>query len=252
MSTRDERIASIPKALAIIEAFSRETPSLTISEAARRTGTTRASARRILLTLEGLGYAGTEQGRFYLRPSILRLGFAYLSSSPVRDAATSYLEGLAERFEESCSVAVLDADEIVYVARMPARRIMTITLAVGARLPAYCTSLGRVLLASLTPDDLDQYFERVKPTRLTEYTVTKPAELRRLIARAQQNGYAVVDQEREVGVRSVAVPLLDASGRTAAAINISAHASRVSMKALESTYLTALRDAADQISARLI
>jgi len=252
MSTRDERIASIPKALSIIEAFSRDAPSLTISEAARRTGTTRASARRILLTLEELGYVGTDQGRFFLRPSILRLGFAYLSSSPIRDAATTYLESLAERFEESCSVAVLDADEIVYVARMPARRIMTITLAVGARLPAYCTSLGRVLLASLPSTELDGYFKRTEPAALTEYTVTKQVALRKLIAETRDKQYAVVDQEREVGVRSVAVPLNDASGRTVAAINISAHASRVTMEALETTYLAALREAADQINARLI
>jgi IclR family pca regulon transcriptional regulator len=182
---------------------------------------------------------------------VLQLGYSYLSSQPLQQIVRPGMEQLARELGEACSVAVLDDLEIVYVARNATPRIMTVTLNVGARLPAYCTSLGRVLLAGLDDETLDEHLARIKPERLTEFTITKPAELRGRIQRARESGYAIVDQEREVGVRSVAVPILDGRRRTVAAMNISAHASRVDVSTLESKVLPALKAVADDASRAL-
>lgn len=244
-------VRSIEKTLAVIEAFSAERAALTLSEVARLTGMTRASARRILLTLEHLGYVGLDGRLFSLRPRILKLGYAYLSTLPLRELALDGMRELVRRFEESCSLAVIERGDIIYVARIPTSRIMTITLAVGARLPAYCTSLGRVLLAGLPEPELEAYLADLDPERLTPYTVTDPAELRARIAAAGRQGWAIVDQEREIGVRSVAVPIAGPAGDVVAAMNVSVHASRVELDRLEREFLPALRQVADDLSGAL-
>ncbi|MGD0924189.1 MAG: IclR family transcriptional regulator C-terminal domain-containing protein [Streptosporangiaceae bacterium] len=248
---RTDFVQSLDRGLAVIRCFSSERPSLTLSEVAERTGLTRAAARRFLLTLQELGYVGSTGRQFSLRPRVLALGYAYLSSFSVAQIAQPHLEDLAEVLHESCSVSVLDGDDIVYVARASANRIMTIALTVGTRLPPYPTSMGRVLLASLPADELDAHLQRTSLRKLTERTVVDESELRQILDRVAAQGWAAVDQELEAGVRSIAVPIRDSSGRVVAAINASAHAARVPMRTLEKQFLPRLLDAAQQIDAEL-
>jgi IclR family pca regulon transcriptional regulator len=248
---RTDFVQSLDRGLAVIRCFSSERPSLTLSEVAERTGLTRAAARRFLLTLQELGYVGSTGRQFSLRPRVLALGYAYLSSFSVAQIAQPHLEDLAEVLHESCSASVLDGDDIVYVARASANRIMTIALTVGTRLPPYPTSMGRVLLASLPAGELDAHLQRTSLRKLTERTVVDETELRRILDRVAAQGWAAVDQELEAGVRSIAVPIRDSSGRVVAAINASAHAARVPMRTLEKQFLPRLRGAAQQIDAEL-
>ena len=248
---RTDFVQSLDRGLAVIRCFSSERPSLTLSEVAERTGLTRAAARRFLLTLQELGYVGSTGRQFSLRPRVLALGYAYLSSFSVAQIAQPHLEDLAEELHESCSVSVLDGDDIVYVARASANRIMTIALTVGTRLPPYPTSMGRVLLASLPPGELDAHLKRTSLRKLTERTVVDETELREILVRVAAQGWAAVDQELEAGVRSIAVPIRDSSGRVVAAINASAHAARVPMRTLEKQFLPRLLDAAQQIDTEL-
>jgi IclR family transcriptional regulator, pca regulon regulatory protein len=248
---RTDFVQSLDRGLAVIRCFSSERPSLTLSEVAERTGLTRAAARRFLLTLQELGYVGSTGRQFSLRPRVLALGYAYLSSFSVAQIAQPHLEDLAEELHESCSVSVLDGDDIVYVARASANRIMTIALTVGTRLPPYPTSMGRVLLAWLPPGEIDAILGRTSLRKLTEQTVVDPDELRQILAKVRARGWATVDQELEAGVRSVAVPIRDSSGKVVAAINASAHAARVPMRTLEKQFLPRLLDAAQQIDTEL-
>ena len=248
---RTDFVQSLDRGLAVIRCFSSEHPSLTLSEVAERTGLTRAAARRFLLTLQELGYVGSSGRQFSLRPRVLALGYAYLSSFSVSQIAQPHLEDLAEELHESCSVSVLDGDDLVYVARASANRIMTIALTVGTRLPPYPTSMGRVLLAHLPEAELEAYLSRTELRKLTERTVVDPAELRAILATVRSQGWAAVDQELEAGVRSIAVPIQDGSGKVVAAINASAHAARVPMRTLEKEFLPRLLDSARQIDSEL-
>jgi IclR family pca regulon transcriptional regulator len=248
---RTDFVQSLDRGLAVIRCFSSEHPSLTLSEVAERTGLTRAAARRFLLTLQELGYVGSSGRQFSLRPRVLALGYAYLSSFSVAQIAQPHLEDLAEELHESCSVSVLDGDDLVYVARASANRIMTIALTVGTRLPPYPTSMGRVLLAHLPPAELDAHLSRTTRRKLTEQTVVDEQELRALLATVRSQGWAAVDQELEAGVRSIAVPIHDGSRKVVAAINASAHAARVPMRTLEKQFLPRLLDCARQIDSEL-
>jgi IclR family transcriptional regulator, pca regulon regulatory protein len=248
---RTDFVQSLDRGLAVIRCFSSEHPSLTLSEVAERTGLTRAAARRFLLTLQELGYVGSSGRQFSLRPRVLALGYAYLSSFSVSQIAQPHLEDLAEELHESCSVSVLDGDDLVYVARASANRIMTIALTVGTRLPAYPTSMGRILLAHLPETELDAYLRRTTMRKLTEHTITDPGELRAVLATARSRGWTAVDQELEAGVRSIAVPIRDSSRKVVAAINASAHAARVPMRTLEKQFLPRLQGAARQIDSEL-
>jgi IclR family transcriptional regulator, pca regulon regulatory protein len=248
---RTDFVQSLDRGLAVIRCFSSEHPSLTLSEVAERTGLTRAAARRFLLTLQELGYVGSSGRQFSLRPRVLALGYAYLSSFSVSQIAQPHLEDLAEELHESCSVSVLDGDDLVYVARASANRIMTIALTVGTRLPAYPTSMGRILLAHLPEPELDAYLRRTTMLKLTEHTITEPSELLEVLATARSRGWTAVDQELEAGVRSIAVPIRDSSRKVVAAINASAHAARVPMRTLEKQFLPRLQEAARQIDSEL-
>ena len=248
---RTDFVQSLDRGLAVIRCFSSEHPSLTLSEVAERTGLTRAAARRFLLTLQELGYVGSTGRQFSLRPRVLALGYAYLSSFSVAQISQPHLEELAEDLHESCSVSVLDGDDLVYVARASANRIMTIALTVGTRLPPYPTSMGRVLLAHLPERELDAHLARVQMRKLTEQTIVEEPRLREVLAEVRRQGWAAVDQELEAGVRSIAVPIRDSSRRVVAAINASAHAARVPMRTLEKQFLPKLQDAARQIDSEL-
>ncbi len=241
-------VQSLERGLAVIRAFSHDRSRLTLSDVARETGMTRAAARRFLLTLEHLGYVSSDGRLFSLRPSVLQLGYAYLSSLSVAEVAQGHLEALADQLHESCSASTLDGEDIVYVARAATNRIMTIGLAVGTRLPAYCTSMGRVLLAALDEGELDAYLQSADLRARTDRTVTDPTRLRAELAEVRARGWCLVDQELEDGVRSVAVPVHDGDGRVVAAINASAHATRVPLARLREEFLPALQVCAEQIN----
>jgi IclR family transcriptional regulator, pca regulon regulatory protein len=244
-------VHSLESGLSVIRCFSDERPRLTLSEVARQTGLSRASARRSLVTLQTLGYVGSDDRQFFLTPRVLTLGYAYLSSLSFADVAQSHLADLANEVHESCSASVLDDFEIVYVARAATKRIMTISLSVGTRLPAYATSMGRVLLAGLSDDQLEAYLGAATLAPLTERTIVDRDQLRAELARTRIRGWCMVDQELEHGVRSIAVPIHDAGGRVLAAVNTSAHATRVPLTTLQKSFLAKLKDCAVAIDAEL-
>ncbi len=249
---RRQSLQSLERGMAVIQVFSRERPQLTLSEVARLTGITRATARRILLTLEKLGHVRSDGRLFSLTPRVLTLGWAYLSSLNLWDIAQPLMEDLVERTKESCSAATLDLPDIVYVARVPTRRIMTITLGVGTRLPAHPTSLGRVLLADLPEPELDEFLGSARLERYTERTITDARELRAVVDEVRRRGWALTDQELEIGLRSIAAPIRGADGRTIAALNVSAAAPRVSVGKLRRHFLPLLLDTAELISQGLV
>jgi len=244
-------LQGLERGLAVIRAFSADAPSLTLSEVARSVGITPATARRILLTLEELGYVRSDSRRFSLTPRVLALGWAYLSSLDLGELAGPFMEELSAKTRESCSIATLDLPDIVYVARVPTSRIMTVALGVGARLPAYPTSMGRVLLAGLADDELTSYLATLRAESLTARTVTSADKLRETVSRARADGFALVDQELELGLRSIAAPIRNSRGRTIAALNVSAHASRSTPASLRADVLPHLQAAADQITTAL-
>ena len=225
-------VQSLERGLLVIRAFDAEHRELGLSEVARISGLTRAAARRFLLTLASLGYVNVSEGRFSLTPRVLELGYAYLSSLTLPEVAQPHMEALVARVNESSSVSVLDDTEVVYVARVPTRRIMSITLSVGTRLPAYATSMGRVLLAGLADEELEARLARIELRPLSAHTITDRAALRAVLERVRRQGWAAVDQELEEGLRSLAVPIHDAAGAVVAAINVSVHASRGTMTTL--------------------
>src|SRR4051812_21715618 len=244
-------VQSLERGLAVIRAFGEDTPSLTLSEVARETGLTRAAARRFLLTLCDLGYVRSDGRLFSLTPRVLELGYAFLSSLSLTEVAEPHLERLVAEIHESSSVSVLDGDDIVYVARVPTSRIMRVSINVGTRFPAYATSMGRVLLAGLPDAALDEYLERVELLRLSPRTVKTTRALRTEIERVRAQGWAMVDQELEEGLRSVAAPIRDRVGRVVAAVNVSAHASRASKEAVRKQLLPPLLRTAARIEGDL-
>jgi IclR family pca regulon transcriptional regulator len=241
-------VQSLDRGLSVIRAFGPETSQLTLSDVAHATGLTRAAARRFLLTLVELGYVRNEGRYFSLRPRVLELGYAYLSGLTLPEVAAPHMEDLVSTVHESSSVAVLDGSDIIYVARVPTKRIMTVTIAVGTHFPAYATSMGRVLLACRSPDELESYLETVDLTPLTRRTITDADRLRSVLAVVRAQGYAVVDQELEDGIRTIAAPIQGANREVIAAINVSAHASRVTMDTLRKEFLPHLLDTAAKIT----
>ena len=244
-------VQSLERGLAVIRAFGPDDPELTLSDVARATGLTRAAARRFLLTLSDLGYVRSDGRRFALTPRVLELGYAYLSSLTLPEVAEPHLERLAAEVRESSSVSVLDGDDIVYVGRVPTSRIMTVSINVGTRFPAYATSMGRVLLAALAGDDLDAYLARAELRPLTPRALSTPEQLRAELERIRAQGWALVDQELEEGLRSVAAPIRDRSGAVVAAVNVSAHASRASRDTVRRVLLPPLLETATRIEADL-
>lgn len=217
----DQFVQSLARGLEVIVAFDREHHEMTVAQVAQRTGYSRATARRFLHTLVELGYMRTDGKTFALTPQVLRLGAAYLFGLGLPQVAQPHLERLSHRLGESTSAAVLDGTDIVYVARVATRRIMSVGIAVGTRFPAYATSMGRVLLASLDARDLDEHLERIELVALTPRTITDPAVLRRELDRVRGQGWALVDQELERGLTSLAAPIRGPGGETVAALNVS-------------------------------
>ncbi len=240
-------VQSLDRGLSIMKVFNAENPKLTLSEVAELTGFTRATARRFLLTLESLNYVGSTGRYFFLKPRVLELGYAYLNSFSLINIAQGHLEEMATEVRESCSASVLEGSNVIYVCRASANRIMTINLAVGTQLPAYATSMGRCLLASMDEDELDRYFDSAVIEKLTSKTVTDEDELRAIIKQVGKDGYAIVSEELEDGVQSVSVPIRGKDGKVIAAANVSAHASRISVSDLKETLLPRLQKCVAEI-----
>ncbi|WP_019180905.1 IclR family transcriptional regulator domain-containing protein [Microbacterium yannicii] len=257
-------VQSLARGLAVIRAFDAEHAELTLSDVARRAGITRAAAGRFLRTLEQLGYVRASTGsatgsgsatgvgaRFALTPRVLELGFSYLSAVSIPEVVQPHLERLSHEVDESVSAAVLDGADIVYVARVPTRRIMSVRITIGTRFPAYATSMGRVLLAEQPDAAVQALLTASAPQALTERTLTDAAALRAELARVREQGWALVDGELEPGLRSVAVPVRDRRGEVVAAVNVSTSATRDTVEHVLDAYLPRLQAAATAIDAEL-
>ena len=244
----DGYVQSFARGLEVIRSFSASTPQQTLTEVAAHSGLSRAGARRILLTLQSLGYVTTDGKLFSLSTRILDLGFAYLSSMPIWNLAEPAMESLVSEVKESCSAAVLDSTDIIYVLRVPTHKIMSISLGVGSRLPAYCTSMGRVLLAALPEAQCLDILKKSTRTARTKHTVTDIDELATRIALVRRQAWCLVNQELEEGLVSMAAPITNRAGQTVAALNISGQANRTSARAMHDGMLPALLAAAQNIS----
>jgi IclR family pca regulon transcriptional regulator len=247
-----EIVHSVLKAFDVLKAFSRHKPKMTLSEVAEYAGMSRASARRFLLTFTHAGYMETDGKRFQLTPKLLELGHSVLASLNVWDVARPILAELSERVDENAYGAVLDGMDVLYVVHIPAAtRVVNVNLRVGSRLPAYCTSIGRVLLAGLSDEAVERVLADIKPVALTPKTVTAKGRLRELIGEARRVGWSIVDEELEIGLRSVSVPIRSAQGSVIAAINVCAPSVRVSAEEIRTRILPEVLAAAERITQAL-
>ncbi len=245
-------MTSLSRGLMVIEAFTAQMPQMTISQVSQRTGLSRAAVRRCLYTLSKLGFVGCDDGqRFTLRARILSLSHAFTRSSTLAHAAQPLLDRLSHKLNESCSVATFEGDEIVYIARASVARIMAVDLTVGSRLPAFCTSMGRVMLAHKPTAELESYLSRVKLHRYTPRTINSVEKLRQVLKNVERYGYALVDQELEIGLRSLAVPVRSPSGKVIASINVGAQAQRMPIPDLQTRYLQHLMEASQELTMML-
>ncbi len=245
-------MTTLAKGLAVLDAFGRERPSMTLSEAAQAVDLSRATARRVLHTLLELGYVEQNGRAFSLSPRILDLGFAYLSTQNWIDRALPLLRELSERLGESCSAAILQDTEIVYVARVPARRIMSAALSVGSRLPAFHTALGRAMLGFI---DEAEIWRRLKSRRIEAHTPNTITDLQALFDRIRADhdqGFSIVDEELERGLRALAVPVLDRAGQAVGAINLSTHSTRTTRNEMREKFLPELKRIAGQVSSTTV
>ncbi|MGO1072433.1 IclR family transcriptional regulator domain-containing protein [Lysobacter sp. CA199] len=240
-------MTSLARGLAVLSVFAGHAREVSMSQISLETGISRAAVRRVLYTLGKLGYVGEYAAGYVLAPRVLGIGGAYLSSTALTVASQPVLDALRDEVNESCSLGILDGDELLYVARAETVRIMSIGLRSGSHLPAYCTSMGRVLLAALPPDTLAGYLARTQLRPRTERTVTGQDELLAILDRVRHDGACVVDQELEIGLRSAAVPVRDRDGKVIAALNIGTQSGRVTLSALQTRLVPALKRAAKQL-----
>ncbi|WP_213875128.1 IclR family transcriptional regulator [Pseudomonas sp. dw_358] len=245
-------MTSLARGLAVIQAFQERKRHLTIAQISHRTEIPRAAVRRCLHTLIKLGYATTDGRTYSLLPKVLTLGHAYLSSTPLAVSSQPYLDRMSEQLHEACNMATLEDDDILYIARSATtQRLISVDLSVGGRLPAYCTSMGRILLAALDDASLDEYLERVDLQPRTSRTLVSKAALLTCLHKVREQGWCIVDQELEQGLRSIAVPVYDASGQVLAALNVSTHAGRVTSTDLEQRILPIMLIASRDLSTQL-
>ena len=236
----NEFVQSLARGLAVIRAFDADHPELSLSDVARRAGITRAATRRFLHTLVALGYVAGDGRLFRLTPRVLELGFSYLSALSLPEVVQPHLEALSRDVDESVSAAVLDGTDIVYVARVPTRRIMSVRITLGTRFPAHATSMGRVLLAGMTDAARDAVLEASSLEPFTDRTLVSRADLAAEVDRVREQGWALVDGELEPGLRSVAAPVHGRDGRVVAAVNISSSATRDTVEHLIQEYVPRL------------
>lgn len=252
MTADKEFMVTLAKGLAVLGSFDKQRPAMTLSQAAQATGVSRATARRILRTLTELGYVMQQGRQFSLSSGILKLGFAYLATQNWIEQAAPLMRQLSEQFHESCSAAILEGTEIVYVARIPASRIMSVALAVGTRLPAFHTSLGRIQLGFLDDAEL---WRRLRSLRIEAYTPSTIIDVQALFDRVQEDHaqeFSIVDEELERGLRSIAVPIVDRSGQAIAALNLSTHSTRTTRNEMRERFLPNLRRVAKQLSSSVV
>lgn len=243
---KTEFVQSLARGLDVITAFSKDSPTMTLTEVSEATGLTRATARRFLMTLENLGYIRNSGKEFSLTPKVLELGFSYLSSLGLTERLSPYLVHLSEQVHESASAAILDGTDIVYVARAAGQKIMQVQITIGTRFPAAVTSMGRVLLSTLSNEEQKRILSSTELTSRTPHTKTAQEELLSELALVKEQGYSFVDQELELGLRSLAVPIRDTSGKTVAAINVSTTATGTAKSTIEHL-LTPLQKCAGEI-----
>lgn len=245
-------VNALARGLEVIRAFTRSTPSMTLADMARTTGMNRATVRRFLLTLVAEGYAQADGKQFALKPKVLELGYAALSSMKFLDVVQPAVERLAEELGESCFAAILDGEDVVYVATAtPPGRLINIGLSVGSRSPAHCVSTGRILLAALSERARMQYLNTAELRRMTPNTVTSKVKLRALIEETSQKGWSVCDQELEIGLRSISVPIRDHSRKVLAALNVACPSSRITPEDMYTRVLLKLQEASHSITAGL-
>ncbi|WP_185267018.1 IclR family transcriptional regulator domain-containing protein [Halopseudomonas xiamenensis] len=243
---------SLARGLAVIHAFQERKRHLTIAQISHRTEIPRASVRRCLHTLMKLGYVTTDGRTYSLLPKVLTLGHAYLSSTPLAVTAQPILDRLSDRLNEACSMATLEGEEILYVARSSIPlRLTSIDLSIGSRLPAHCTSMGQILLAALDDAALEDYLEHAELQPRTSRSLRTPEQIRTVVAQIRQRGWVISDQELEIGLRSLAVPLRDSAGQVLAALNVGTPVSRVTRQELETRFLPVLLEASKELSRRL-
>lgn len=241
-------VASLAKGLSVIQAFGQDTPRMTLSEVAVQTGLSRATARRLLLTLQQLGFVHSNGRNFELSPQVLDLGYAFLSAHNFTGVIQAQIERVTQELGESCSVGMLNGNDVIYVARSAAEhRLLSISLATGSRLPAILTSMGRVLLAQLSVDEQAAFLDRVEIQPVTARAVTGKQELLAVLAGVNRDDYCILDQELEPALRSLAVPVRNRDGRVVAAVNVSTNAGRVPMAKLHDEFLPVLRHCAENI-----
>jgi IclR family pca regulon transcriptional regulator len=241
-------VLSLARGLVVIEAFQERPDGVTVGDVAGRTGLSRAAVRRLLITLELLGYASHSGAVYRLSSRALRLGFSFLSSNSLSSLAMPVLEEISAAIHESSSLSMLEGDEIVYLARSATRRVMSVGLSVGSRLPAYCTSMGRVMLAGMSREELAVYLRRVELKRRTPKSITRKTALKAELERVRVQGYSLVDEELEVGLRSLAVPVRSRSGKVVASINTGVQAARVSAQEMIERFLPVLREGAERLA----
>lgn len=244
-------VTSFARGLDVIRTFTRSKPQMTLSEVAEQADMNRAAARRFLLTLVREGYAELDGKFFSLRPKILELGFSALASMSLPEIVQPVLNDLADKLQESCFCVVLDGDSTVYIAAAKSRRVINVSIELGSRAPAYCMSSGRILLGALKPEELDAVLEGIKLEQITENTVTSKLKLRTAIRDARTRGYSIVDQEYEVGLRSISVPVADRAGHVIAALNVCCPSPRYTIEEMVQKVLPALLDSSSRITLAL-
>lgn len=244
-------LATFARGLEVIRSFDAQTPAMTLTEVAKKNDLSRASARRFLLTLQKLGYVSSDGKQFRLTARVLDLGYSYLSTLNFGGVITRYMEEVTLKLGESCSASVLDGQNIVYIARVPVRGLLPINLQIGAKLPAYATSMGRVLLAAMPQEHFDIFLAEAPFEALTPYTLTEASQLREEVDKVRQQGYAINDQQLELGLRSVAVPVFDRHRNVRFALNVSTHVSKVSKEKLIAEFVPLLEETAKKITASL-
>lgn len=243
----NDHIQSLEKGLTVLRAFNNETPYYTLADMAKATGLSRAAARRVMLTLQSLGYVGSDGRRFHLRPRVLEVGYAYLNSFGLSTIAQPHLDSLNETLGEACSVGVLGGHDVVYIARAQGRRRMTTSMSIGTRLEATCTAVGRVLLAGCPGSDIDTLLATAPLTAHTPHTLTDPKLLRENIFQVGEQGWAVVDQELEIGFCTAAAPIRDTDGTVLAALNVGLHTARTTYDEIRGHVLPRILESADDI-----
>ena len=251
-STSDKDfLTTFAKGLNVIRSFEPNSMSMTLTEVAKKNDLSRASARRFLLTMLKLGYVETDGNRFSLTAKVLELGYSYLSTLDVGGTVSTQLELVTQQLGESSSAAVLEGENIVYIARIPVRPLMAFNLQIGARLPAYATSMGRVLLSALPEEELDNLLAKSDLIQLTPNTLTSPSALKAEIAKVRTQGYAINDQELELGLRSIAVPVFNRNGKLRLTLNVSCHSSKTTIDRMISEFVPVLQNTAERISMSL-